>query len=140
MLKYRARLQSVGVGEACSDRSNHFAHERIVFQAHSSRNGLLKREPDIVGANAGRDRHEGFRTLLRHPAHGFETLILPHQGEVSDKALGECMSGADGFAGWITGHARLPLRCFTDFGYVMRFLHLVPPEFGWARGRVGVCG
>ena len=27
------------------------AHERIVFQAHSTRNGLFKREPDIVGTN-----------------------------------------------------------------------------------------
>ena len=43
---------------AFPDSSNHFAHERIVFQAHSPRNGLFKRETDIVGTNAGCDRHK----------------------------------------------------------------------------------
>jgi hypothetical protein len=33
----------VRVGQAFPDSSNHFAHERIVFQAHSTRNGLFKR-------------------------------------------------------------------------------------------------
>ena len=46
------------------------AIKRIVFQAHSPRNGLFKREPDIVGTNAGRDRHKGLRTLLRYLANG----------------------------------------------------------------------
>jgi hypothetical protein len=30
--------------------------------------GLFKREPDIVGTNASRDRYKGLRTLLRHLA------------------------------------------------------------------------
>ena len=34
-----------GIGQAFPDSSNHFAHERIVFQTHSPRNGLFKREP-----------------------------------------------------------------------------------------------
>jgi hypothetical protein len=33
MLKYLTGLQLVGFGQAFSDRSNHFAHERIIFQA-----------------------------------------------------------------------------------------------------------
>ena len=36
----------------------------------SPRNGLFKREPDIVGANASGDRHQGLRTLLRYLANG----------------------------------------------------------------------
>ena len=70
MLKYLTRLHLVGIGQAFPDSSNHFAHEQIVFQAHSTRNGLFKREPDIVGTNAGRDRHKGLRTLLRYLANG----------------------------------------------------------------------
>ena len=54
-------LQLVGFGQAFPDSSNHFAHERIVFQAHSARNGLFKREADIVGTNASRDRHKGLK-------------------------------------------------------------------------------
>ena len=42
MLKYLTGLQLVGFGQAFPDSSNHFAHERIVFQAHSPRNGLFK--------------------------------------------------------------------------------------------------
>src|ERR1700735_304109 len=61
MLKYLTGLQLVGFGQAFPDSSNHFAHERIVCQAHSPRNGLFKREPDIVGTNASRDRHKGLR-------------------------------------------------------------------------------
>jgi hypothetical protein len=49
MLKYLTGLQLVGIGQAFPDSSNHFAHERIVCQAHSTTNGLFKREPDIVG-------------------------------------------------------------------------------------------
>ena len=56
MLEYLTGLHLVGIGHAFPDSSNHFAHERIVFQAHSSGNGLFKREPDIVGTNASRDR------------------------------------------------------------------------------------
>src|ERR1700731_4881959 len=70
MLKYCTGLQFVGFGQAFPDSSNHFAHERIVFQAHSPRNGLFKREPDIVGTNASCDRHKGLRTLLRYLANG----------------------------------------------------------------------
>jgi hypothetical protein len=70
MLKYCTGLQLVGFGQAFPDRSNHFAHERIVFQTHSPRNGLFKREPDIVGTNASCDRHEGLRTLLGYLANG----------------------------------------------------------------------
>ena len=70
MLKYLTGLQLVGFGQAFPDSSNHFAHERIVCQAHSPRNGLFKREPDIVGTNARRDRHKGLRTLLRYLANG----------------------------------------------------------------------
>ena len=62
MLKYYTGLQLVGFEQAFPDSSNHFAHERIVFQAHSPRNGLFKREPDIVGTNASRDRYFGDRT------------------------------------------------------------------------------
>jgi hypothetical protein len=49
---------------------------------------------------------------------------------MSDKTLAECISGANGFAGWITGHTRFPLGGFADFGYVVRFLHLFSPEIG----------
>jgi hypothetical protein len=63
-VEYLTRLHSIGIGQAFS---NHFAHEQIVFQAHSPRNGLFKRESDIVGTNAGRDRHKGLRTLLPLP-------------------------------------------------------------------------
>ena len=54
------------------DSSNHFAHERIVFQAHFPRNRLLKREPDIIGTNSGRDRHKGLRILLRYLANSLK--------------------------------------------------------------------
>ena len=37
---------------------------------HSPKNGWFKREPDIVGTNASRDRHKGLRTLLRYLANG----------------------------------------------------------------------
>ena len=70
MLKYCTGLQLVGFGQAFPDSSNHFAHERLVFQAHSPRNGSFKREPDIVGTNASCDRHKGLRTLLRYLANG----------------------------------------------------------------------
>ena len=56
MPKYCTGLQLVGFGQAFPNSSNHFAHERIVFQAHSTRNGLFKREPDIVGTNASREK------------------------------------------------------------------------------------
>ena len=42
----------------------------FVFQAHSPRSGLFKREPDIVGTNASCDRHKGLGTLLRYLANG----------------------------------------------------------------------
>ena len=64
MLEYLTGLHLVGIGQAFPDSSNHFAHERLVFQAHSPRNGSFKREPDIVGTNASCDRHKGLRTLL----------------------------------------------------------------------------
>ena len=70
MLKYLTRLQLADFGQAFPDSSNHFAHEQLVFQAHSLRNGLFKREPDIVGTNASCDRHKGLRTLLRYLANG----------------------------------------------------------------------
>ena len=70
MLKYLTGLHLVGIGLAFPDSSNHFAHEQIVFQAHSTRNCLFKREPDIVGTNASCDRHKGLRTLLRYLANG----------------------------------------------------------------------
>ena len=70
MLKYLTGLHLVGIGQAFPDRSNHFAHERVVFQAHSPRNGLFKREPDIVGTNACRNGYKGLRTLLRYLANG----------------------------------------------------------------------
>jgi len=38
--------------------------------------------------------------------------------------------GAGRLASGITGHTRFPLGGFADFGYVMRFLHLVSPEIG----------
>jgi hypothetical protein len=47
-----------------------FAHERIVFQAHSPRDGLFKREPNVVGTNACRDGYKRLRTLLRYLANG----------------------------------------------------------------------
>ncbi len=56
MLEYLTRLQLVAFGQAFPDRSNHFAHEQIVCQAHSTRNGLFKREPGIVGTNASCDK------------------------------------------------------------------------------------
>jgi hypothetical protein len=70
MLKYCTGLHLVGIGHAFPDSSNHFAHEQIVFQAHSPRNGVFKGKADIVGANAGRDRHKRLRTLLRYLANG----------------------------------------------------------------------
>ena len=69
MLKYCTGLQLVGSGQAFPDSSNHFAHELIVC-AYSPRNGLFKREPDIVGTNASCDRHKGLTTLLRYLANG----------------------------------------------------------------------
>ena len=75
MLKYLTGLHLVGFGQAFPDSSNHFAHERIVFQAHSTRNGLFKREPDIVGTNASCDRHKGLkpRTLFVQSISGIST-------------------------------------------------------------------
>ena len=70
MLEYCTGLHLVGWGKpsliaAITSRMSES------FQAHSPRNGLFKREPDIVGTNASRDRHIGLRTLLRYLANSF---------------------------------------------------------------------
>ena len=82
ILKYLTGRHLVGVGQAFPDSSNHLAHERIVFQAHSPRNGLFKRKPDIVGTNASRDRHKGLRTFFAT----LRTASKPSSAQTSAKS------------------------------------------------------
>ena len=113
MLKYLTGLQLVGFGEAFPDTSNHFAHERKVFQAHSPRNGLFKREPDIVGQMraAIATKASGLSSL---PCERPLSLQPPDQREIANKALRKGRTGLSfsvlmaSCYGWVVGYNSSP--------------------------------
>ena len=119
-MKYLGRIALGGIRQGCLHRLNHL----------KATGGWLDAYPDISRADLRSNRDKALRALARNLADSFQSLFLSDQRKITDEALAECMSGAYGLAGWITGHTRFPLGGFADFGYVMRFLHLVSPEIG----------